>query len=371
MPGHHVSDLKLSHFRSHLSGELSTGGRSVILSGANGSGKTSVLEALSMLSPGRGLRGVSADDASRLPERIGWKVFAELSISGRSTSVETYLQEGTRRKVRINFKSAAQTELGRTLRVLWITPAMDRLWIEGADGRRRFLDRTAMSFFPEHPADVAAYEKAMRERNRLFREGIIDSHWFEALEARMSDHGARITSNRMKTLDRLLKESASATTSFPAAHLELAAPENGGGNVDEPKDLAAMFRDFRKRDSIAGRTSAGPHRADVLSFYKDRGVAARSCSTGEQKALLISLVLANARALSRELGAAPVLLLDEVAAHLDEDRRRSLFDEIRLMDAQVWMTGTDSALFAGAGSDAVRVEVSSQCGRSHMEKRAE
>lgn len=369
MPGHHVSDLKLSHFRSHLSGELSTGGRSVILYGANGSGKTSVLEALSMLSPGRGLRGVSADDASRLPERIGWKVLGELSLSGRSTSVETYLQEGTRRKVRINFKPAAQTELGRTIRILWITPAMDRLWIEGADGRRKFLDRMAMSFFPEHPADVAAYEKAMRERNRLFREGISDSYWFEALEARMADHGARITSNRMNTLDCLLKESASATTSFPAAHLELAEPEHGG-NIDEPNELAAMFRDCRKRDSMAGRTSAGPHRADVLSFYKDRGVAARSCSTGEQKALLISLVLANARALSRELGAAPVLLLDEVAAHLDEDRRRHLFDEIRQMDAQVWMTGTDAALFADAGADAVRVEVLSRDGRSLMEKRA-
>ena len=370
MPGQYVSDLKLSHFRSHLSGELSTGGRSVILFGANGSGKTSVLEALSMLSPGRGMRGVVADDASRIPERIGWKVSGELSISGRSASVETYLQEGTRRKVRINFKPAAQIELGRTIRILWITPAMDRLWIEGADGRRKFLDRMAMSFFPEHPADVAAYERAMRERNRLFREGIIDSCWFEALEARMSDHGARITSNRLNTLDRLLKESASAATSFPAAHLELAAPDHANGNIDKPEELAAMFRDFRKQDSVAGRTSAGPHRADVLSIYKDRGVAAKSCSTGEQKALLISLVLANARALSRELGAAPVLLLDEVAAHLDEERRRHLFDEIRSMDAQVWMTGTDSGLFAAAGSEAVRVEVSSRCGRSLMEKRA-
>lgn len=369
MPEFFVSELNLRCFRSHLAGRVAAEGRPVVLYGENGSGKTSVLEAVSLFSPGRGLRGAAPEEISRSPELAGWKVEGELSAAGRAVPLETLHAGGAGRQVRIAGKPASQLELGRIIRILWLTPSMDRLWTEGADGRRRFLDRTAMSFFPNHPADVVGYEKSMRERNRLFRERIESDDWLNALEARMAEHGARINASRSSTLDRLSRESAAADTPFPAARLELRGSGESVGNSESAEELAAALRSGRARDRAAGRALSGPHRADVHSVYEDRGVEARRCSTGEQKALLVSLVLANARAISRELGGAPVLLLDEVAAHLDKSRRRDLFEEIRSIDAQVWMTGTDAGLFDGFAPDAVRAEVVRKAGCSEIRLR--
>ena len=369
MPEFFVSELNLRYFRSHLAGRVATEGRPVVLYGGNGSGKTSVLEAVSLFSPGRGLRGAAPEDISRSPELVGWKVDGELFAAGRAVPLETLHEGGAGRQVRIAGKPASQLELGRIIRILWLTPSMDRLWTEGADGRRRFLDRTAMSFFPSHPSDVVGYEKSMRERNRLFRERIENDDWLNALEARMAEHGARINASRSSTLDRLSRESAEADTPFPAARLELRGSDGPVGNSESAEELADAFRSGRARDRAAGRALSGPHRADVHSVYEERGVEARKCSTGEQKALLVSLVLANARAIARELGGAPVLLLDEVAAHLDESRRRDLFEEIRSIDAQVWMTGTDAGLFEGFAPDAVRAEVVQNAGCSEIRLR--
>lgn len=316
--------------------------------GANGAGKTNLIEAVSLLSPGRGLRGASADDLPRRPEAIGWKVTAGVAGPGGRHEAVTW-SEGAGRRVEIDGKSASQTALGQVLRVLWVTPAMDRLWTEGASERRRYLDRLTLSLVPEHGEVAAAYDRALRERNRLIRDGVRDPGWFAALEEAMASAGARLAAHRAAALARLT--SLEAEGAFPRAELSI----EGEG----PRDAAGLreaLRTGRDRDLAAGRTLTGPHRDDLRAVYAAKGVEARLCSTGEQKALLVSLVLANARAVSAAFGRPPVLLLDEITAHLDDGRRSDLFREIEALGAQAFMTGTGSDLFHGL--DAERLEVS-------------
>ncbi len=350
-----VRELGLSHFRSYRLARLELDGRPVAIFGANGAGKTNLIEAVSLLSPGRGLRRAPGGDLARRPEALGWKIQVLVESPARAHEVELWAESGAPRQTRIDGKAAPQLALGRILRMLWLVPAMDRLWIEGAEGRRRFLDRMAMSFAPEHAQAVLTYEKAMRERNRLLREQVRDAAWYGALEARMAEAGARIMVNRRRALARVAAAQAGAATGFPAALLALAAVE--GDLVEGERELAEALAAGRGRDLAAGRTLTGPHRVDLEARYADKGVAARQCSTGEQKALLISLVLANARALAEDLGAPPLLLLDEVAAHLDADRRAALFDEICALGAQAFLTGTGRELFDGLGERAQFVEV--------------
>jgi len=360
-----VHALTLSHFRSHRLARLVLDGRPVALFGANGAGKTNVLEAVSLLSPGRGLRRAAPEDIARRPEALGWKITAELQADARRHDIETMAEPGQPRSLRIDGKAAPQAALGRILRMLWLVPAMDRLWIEGAEGRRRFLDRMTLSFEPDHGEAVLAYEKAMRERNRLLRDQITDSGWYAALESQMADAGARIGANRRAALSRIARATDGAQTAFPAAILSLTTPDDAAG--DESADsLRAVLAEGRRRDMAAGRTLTGPHRADLGAVFAAKGVVAAQCSTGEQKALLISLVLANARALADDTGAAPVLLLDEVAAHLDEARRSALYDELRGLGAQAWMTGTGAELFAGLGAGVQAFEVSETGGESRI-----
>jgi DNA replication and repair protein RecF len=336
-----ITALTLSHFRSHKAARLSFDGRPVAIVGPNGAGKTNILEAVSLLSPGRGLRRASADEIARKPEALGWKITADLRGFGADHQVETWAEGSDSRSVRIDGKAATQSALGRILRVLWLVPAMDRLWIEAAEGRRRFLDRMTLSFAPDHAEAVLAYEKAMRDRNRLLKDQVSDPHWYGALESQMAASGAQITTNRQAALTRLALAQDGAETAFPRADLTLTAPE---GEI-APADLAQALSDNRRRDMAAGRSLIGPHRADMSAIFTAKSVPADQCSTGEQKALLISLILANARALSADLGAAPILLLDEVAAHLDAARRAALYDELCALGAQALMTGTEIALF--------------------------
>jgi DNA replication and repair protein RecF len=339
-----IESLGLSHFRSHLALRLAFDGRPVALVGANGAGKTNVLEAVSLLSPGRGLRRAAAEDLARRPEALGWKVTARVVGLTGGHEVETWAEPDSARQVRIDGKPAPQAALGRVLRVLWLVPAMDRLWIEAAEGRRRFLDRVTMSFYPEHAEQSLIFEKAMRDRNRLLRDQVMDARWYAALEAQMAEAGCEIAANRRAALDRLAR-AIDPASAFPAADLALTGPEG----AEEPDDLAAALAESRRSDLAAGRTLVGPHRADLMARFRAKDMAAEQCSTGEQKALLISLVLANARALAAELGHAPILLLDEVAAHLDADRRAALYDEICALGAQAIMTGTEPALFDALG----------------------
>ena len=358
-----ITTLTLSHFRSHQLGRLAFDGRPVAFFGANGAGKTNLIEAISLLSPGRGLRGASAEELIRQPEAIGWKISA--TFAGHE--VETWAAPARPRETRIDGKAARQVDLARLGAVLWLVPTMDRLWVEGAEGRRRFLDRMVMSFVPDHAQAVLDYERAMRERNRLLKDQMRDAHWYQALEAQMARAGIAIDAARKQVIARLAEAQSQAETAFPAADLSLTHPD-----IDLPEaetDLAQAFAQSRPRDLAAGRSLVGPHRADLQARWSAKDRDAASCSTGEQKALLISLILANARALQAEKGGAPILLLDEVAAHLDQNRRAALYDAICAMGVQAFMTGTGAELFTELGPRAQHFEVAEVAGQSQFSEK--
>ena len=343
-------------------------GRPLAIWGPNGAGKTNVLEAVSLLSPGRGLRRAAPDELARQPESVGWKLKADVESLYQDHEVETFAEPGSTRSVVIDGKSAPQAALARILRMLWLVPSMDRLWIEAAEGRRRFLDRMTLSFEPGHAEAVLTYEKAMRERNRLLKDEVRDSGWYAALEGQMAEAGALIQSNRALAIARVAGAQDGAETAFPTADLTILGPEG----EDFPLDSRALFDALatrRSRDMAAGRTLIGPHRADLGVIYAAKGIPAAQASTGEQKALLISLILANARALAEEFGAPPILLLDEVAAHLDSGRRAALYDEICALKAQAFMTGTGEELFETLGSRAQAFEVKEENMKSVVTER--
>nr|WP_286193843.1 DNA replication/repair protein RecF [Tropicibacter sp. R16_0] len=361
-----LTELTISHFRSHKVARLSLDGRPVAIHGANGAGKTNILEAVSLFSPGRGMRRASAAEMTRRPEALGWKLQGVLDVQGQSHEIETWSDGGGARQVRINGKTANQVALGQLSRVVWLVPSMDRLWIEGADGRRRFLDRMALSFDPGHAEASLLYEKAMRERNKLLKEQIRDDHWYVALERQMAEAGNRIHQGRLSALELVRQAQEQAQTAFPSADLELVQTE--GAMPETEPDLREALIESRFRDLAAGRTLVGPHRSDLYGVFAAKGVPAKDCSTGEQKALLVSLILSNARALAAQTGAPPIVLLDEVAAHLDANRRAALYDEICALGTQAWMTGTGPELFAELETRAQFLEVSDTDGVSEVHK---
>ena len=346
-----LTRLALTDFRNHADAVLSPGARFTVLTGANGAGKTNVLEAVSLLAPGRGLRRAALSEMARQGGPGGFAVAARLDDVEVGTGTQAAAPE--RRLVRVNGAAAPATRLAEWLTVLWLTPAMDRLFTEPAGERRRFLDRLTLALAPDHASHAQRYEAAMRERNRLLAgETPADPDWLTALEARLAEHGAVLDANRRETVAALAgRTAASPDDLFARAGLTLE-----GETPVEPERLMRALREGRRRDAAAGRTLAGPHRTDLVVTHLAKGQAAALCSTGEQKALLLGLVLAHAGLAAERSGRAPVLLLDEVAAHLDEGRRRALFE--RLADVgQVWLTGTERALFAGLPEDAVWVEV--------------
>ncbi len=350
MPGLHLTSLTLLNMRSYRRAQIEVDARPVAIWGRNGAGKTNILEAISLLSPGRGFRRTSAAEMTRRPDAPGWRIRALLQAPDRVHEIETVSENGAARQVRIDEKSASQIALGRIAQVLWLLPSMDRLWIEGSDGRRRFLDRMALSFDAGHADSALAYEKAMRDRNRLIKDQVRDASWFLALESQMAAAGHRLHQGRLTALSEVRAAQEQAETAFPAAQLELQQTE--GEMPETEADLRDALAESRFRDMAAGRALVGPHRTDLYGVYAAKGVPARDCSTGEQKALLVSLILSNARALAARNGAAPILLLDEIAAHLDAYRRAALFDEICALGAQAWMTGTGPELFAELGDRA-------------------
>lgn len=334
--------LHLTQFRSWARLELETDRRPVAIHGPNGAGKTNILEAISMLSPGRGMRGAAPGDQARRGPDIGWQISALVG----DHQVQTRARPGQPREVTVDDKAATQIALGRLMRVIWLTPAMDRLWTDTPEIRRRFLDRVTLSFTPGHAEDAQGYDKAMRERNRLLRDEVRDAGWYRALESQMADMGAAVTRNRQDALARIMAAQdgagpSGAGSAFPAARLTL-LPGEGFADDPDPDSIADRLARMRPRDMAAGRSLTGPHRADLGASWGPQDMPAALSSTGEQKALLLSLILANARALSDE---SPVLLLDEVAAHLDADRRAALYDEITALNAQAFLTGTGPELF--------------------------
>ncbi|MEN8709172.1 MAG: DNA replication/repair protein RecF [Paracoccaceae bacterium] len=351
----YVERLTLSHMRSYVSFDQEFDARPVAIYGANGSGKTNILEALSLLSPGRGLRRASSADIARRPTSIGWKVQARLWDGQRPREINLRTEPRQSRSIQIDSKAASSSALAQLAGFIWLTPAMDRLWIEGADGRRRFLDRITLSLYPEHAEQSLTYEKAMRERNRLLKEGMHDAHWYRALERQMAQAGAQIQAHRRAALDQISTAQSQVTGHFPQGDFDLF---QGDTPYEETQDgLIQGLAQSRAMDLRAGRTLIGPHRADVTAIYRAKEMPAAECSTGEQKALLLSMVLANARALQRRDGRAPIMLFDEVAAHLDAGRRAALYDEVSATGAQAWLTGTGPELFEALGPRAQYLEM--------------
>jgi DNA replication and repair protein RecF len=365
-----VTNLKLTDFRNYATLTLDTDARHVVLAGENGAGKTNVLEALSLLSPGRGLRRARLDEMARLAGSGVWSVFARLDGPDGEVRIGTGLEtrgedETLARRVRIDGETARSADdLLDHLRVLWLTPAMDGLFTGPAAERRRFLDRLVLALAPGHGAHVGVFEKAMRGRNRLLEDDRLDLDWLEAIEAQMAELGVAIALSRVETvacLERLI-EATRADAPFPHADLalegEIEALVAAGGPAADAEDVyRARLRDGRRRDKAAGRTLDGPHRADLVVHHGPKAMPAHLSSTGEQKALLLGLVLAHARLVGETCGRAPLLLLDEVAAHLDPRRRAELFDVVEALGSQCWMTGTDASAFAALGPRAEVFEV--------------
>lgn len=346
-----VTRLALTDFRNHGDALIEPVGAMVVLTGDNGAGKTNILEAVSLLAPGRGLRGAPLREMARQDGAGGFAIAAD--VAGARIGTGTLAATPERRQVRVNGTATAATALAEHLAISWLTPAMDRLFIESPGGRRRFLDRLVLALRPDHGTHSARYEAAMRARNALLADDRpADPEWLGALEAQMDLHGHAIDAARRAVVARLGEMLAGSVANvFARPLLTLDGWASG-----EPGGLAAALRSGRSRDAAAGRTLTGPHRADLLVTHADKGQAAALCSTGEQKALLLSLILAHAATVGQDSGRPLLVLLDEVAAHLDPARRLALFDRLRATGGQVWMTGTESALFDGIG-DASRFVV--------------
>ena len=365
-----LTSIALTDFRSYERAQLQAGGRSVFLFGPNGAGKTNLLEAISFLAPGRGLRGAAiAEVGRRLPGEAQGRAWA-VSVLASGPEGEIRLGTGVdapaapRRLVRIDGEPAPPGRLTAHVRPIWLTPAQDRLFLDSAGDRRRFLDRLTFAAEPRHAEIAAAYEKATRERLRLLMEGPTDPVWLNALEVQMAQAGSALAAARARTLEALQQEiDARRDRPFPQAALGLSGEWEGlalqglpEGEI-EARFGAALARG-RERDQAAGRALTGPHRGDLTVLHRDRDRPAAECSTGEQKALILNLVLAQAARLSRADSAPnPILLLDEVAAHLDSFRRAALFDEITALGLQAFLTGADEALFVDLKGRAMPVSV--------------
>jgi DNA replication and repair protein RecF len=354
-----VRRLTLTDFRCYQRLRVETDPRPVVLTGPNGAGKTNLLEALSFLTPGRGMRRAKISDIARHGAEDGapWAVAAQLHGPHGPMDVGTGRQAGSeRRTVRIDGQAAKAQDLTRLVSALWLTPAMDRLFIEGAAGRRRFLDRLVLGQESGHAGHSAAYEHAMRERSRLLRQGGADPSWLTALEDGMAQHGVAMAVARRQTVSRLDAACGQGVGPFPSARLTLAGDVENWLDHLSPAEAEQALRvrlyQNRPRDEAAGGATVGPHRSDMAVRHGDKNLPAGQCSTGEQKAVLVSIVLAQARVRTSMGGVAPLMLLDEVVAHLDETRRHGLFDELAGLNAQSWMTGTDAVLFQGLGDRA-------------------
>ena len=368
-PTRSVTRLALENFRSFATLRAAVDGQPVVLTGANGVGKTSLLEALSFLAPGRGLRRARLADVARRGGGATWAVAARIATPDGSIDVGTGLvhpgvndRDGNesrgaarhheRRAVKIDGAAVrSQAALSDVLSIQWLTPAMDRLFGDAASGRRCFLDRLVCGLDPRHAARVAAYGRTMRERTRVLRAEPGNRAWLAALEQTMAAHGVAVAAARSEAAARLGQALAAATGPFPGARLEAVGLVEGWLEsipaLDAETRLADALRASRADDAVAGGAAAGPHKSDLAVWHGHHAMPAAHCSTGEQKALLIAIVLAIARLQQALTGAAPVLLLDEVAAHLDAAHRAALFDEICALGVQAWLTGTERGAFAG------------------------
>ncbi|HEY0234017.1 MAG TPA: DNA replication/repair protein RecF [Afipia sp.] len=357
--------LSLTHFRNYRAASLTTSADLIVLVGPNGAGKTNCLEAISFLSPGRGLRRATLDDVADNQGDGSWAVSAEVEGEGGlatlGTGIDAPHAEGaaTSRRARIDREPVASpAAFGDHLRMVWLTPSMDGLFMGAASERRRFFDRLVLAIDKDHSSRISALERSLRSRNRLLEDRNFDSHWCDAIERETAELAVAVAAQRGHTLQRLAAALATrgAGSPFPSADISLDGwmesallSEPATAVEDRYRDI---LREGRAKDAAAGRTLNGPHTTDLQVIYAPKNMPARDASTGEQKALLIGLVLAHAGLVADMTGITPLLLLDEVVAHLDPGRRIALFDELAKLGAQVWMTGADPASFADLGSRA-------------------
>jgi DNA replication and repair protein RecF len=361
-----LSRLTLTDFRNYAGLRLEVEPGHVALVGPNGAGKTNLLEAVSLLIPGRGLRNAAYAEMVRESAPAGWAIAAEVEAISGAAAIGTAWrpapspngEEASRQVLFDGVPQRSLASLGEHMRLLWLTPAMDRLFAGPPGDRRRFFDRLVAACDSAHVSHLNAYEKAMRERNLLLSEPGPDPHWLSGLEASMAEMAAAIAAARLSALDNLQANThiALGQSAFPWAGLALEGEVEkllaSMSSVHAETEFRRRLAENRRADAGAGRTLIGPHRSDLAVVFGPKGMPAAQCSTGEQKALLIGLVLAQAQTVAAAAGAMPMLLLDEVTAHLDSGRRRALFETLDSMGLQAWMTGTDEGLFEGLGKAA-------------------
>ena len=373
-----IHRLTLTHFRNYRAASLQVRDDTVVLVGPNGAGKTNCIEAISFLSPGRGLRRATLDDVADNQGDGSWAVSAEvegaLGLSTLGTGIDAPIfsdhgiieAAGPSRRCRIDREPVnSATAFGDHLRMVWLTPAMDGLFMGAASERRRFFDRLVLAIDSEHSSRVSALDRSLRSRNRLLEVRNYDDHWCDAIERETAELAVAVAAMRSQTVTRLaaMLRARGSASAFPAADIALDGwMENA--LINEPATAVEdryreILRQGRPRDAAAGRTLDGPHLTDLKVLYAPKNIPARDASTGEQKALLIGLVLAHANLVAEMTGITPLLLLDEVVAHLDPDRRTALFDELAKLRAQVWMTGADPAAFTGIGDNCAMFDVDS------------
>jgi DNA replication and repair protein RecF len=362
MTASRIHRLSLTNFRSYRAASLETSADMVALVGPNGAGKTNCIEAISFLSPGRGLRRATLEDVANNEGDGSWAVSAtvegEVGLATLGTGIDPPI-EGTSisRRCRIDREPVSSAAaFGDHLRMVWLTPAMDQLFMGAASERRRFFDRLVLAIDKDHNGRVSALERSLRSRNRLLEERSSDSHWLDAVERETAELAVAVAAMRSETVTRLaaMLHARGQASAFPSAiialdgWMEQALTSEPATAVEDRYRM--ILRDNRPRDAAAGRTLDGPHLTDLQVIYAPKNMPARDASTGEQKALLIGLILAHATLVADMTGITPLLLLDEIVAHLDPDRRRALFGELSTLGAQVWMTGADPAAFIDLGA---------------------
>jgi len=366
-----IRRLTLTNFRSYHAASIEVGEGPAVLMGANGAGKTNLLEAISFLAPGRGLRRATLEEVAFSEGDGSWAVSAEvegaLGLATIGTGIDPPANEDAvaARRCRIDRETVASAAaFADHLRVVWLVPAMDGLFAGPAAERRRFIDRLVLAVDPEHGSRVNALERSLRSRNRLLDNPAPDPHWLDASEHETAELAVAVAAARADTVHRLsaaLAASRAREAAFPSAEIALEGWMETllltHPALEVEDRYRAVLKESRARDAAAGRTLDGPHLSDLAVVYAPKGIAARDASTGEQKALLIGLVLAHAGLVTEMTGVAPVILLDEVVAHLDPGRRRALYDALDRLGAQIWMTGADPAAFAEIAPRAELIEV--------------
>ncbi len=366
-----ILKLKLSNFRSYRNAALDLEGRTALFLGPNGAGKTNILEAVSFLTPGRGLRRATLEDVAATEGDGSWAVAAEVEGALGEAALGTGIEapagdENPQRKSRIDRETiSSAAEFAEHLRIVWLTPEMDGLFLGPGSERRRFLDRLVLAIDAEHGARVNALDRALRSRNRLLEEQNFDAKWMDAIEHEVAELAIAVAAARSETVKRLAAEieaNSDTDTGFPTAQIALDGEVERALEIESATEVEERYReklrDNRPRDRAAGRTLEGPHRSDLIVLHREKAIEAARASTGERKALLVGLILSHARLVTQMHGFAPVVLLDDVAAFLDEDRRAALFASLEKLGAQVLVSGVDESAFSALDSKAVRFRVS-------------